>query len=289
MLLIEIDASTTGASRYSFGRSASCVSVGGSHYPSSTYSRRALYQQNQRSSGDLRTVTKAGLFGRKKKAAEIEEPSPEAPVEETKKYNPEDSFESLGPIGKSIARLTMVATSALMEYTSGFMTGIVFGSLAGLPGFFFNPVEKGVNQAFMTEMGGRFSRMNGRSLRWAKSFGEISAIFGASQVAVRLMRHGKEDAWTSIFSSALAGACFARKGKLHMAQHQPNTLSCKTHLSSSFVCTFRRRGPRGNGSRCADLRRFDLLNQHALFQRTCPFGFRRTGSTAIRIHSRCLI
>jgi hypothetical protein len=205
-----------------YGRSSvSLPTIGGTHYQSSRSSRRVIQQQRttrrscSESDNDIYAVTATGLFGRKKKGSKSSEaeitdkPEPTEP----EKYNADDAFADLGPIGKSIARVAMVTTSAVMEYLSGFMTGLVAGTFVGLPGFMFNPVERGVNQAFMKEMGGRLSRMNGRSFRWAKNFGEISAVFGASQVSVRLMRHGKEDAWTSIFSSALAGAFFARKGK----------------------------------------------------------------------------
>uniref|UniRef100_A0A7R9ZSU2 Mitochondrial import inner membrane translocase subunit TIM22 n=1 Tax=Craspedostauros australis TaxID=1486917 RepID=A0A7R9ZSU2_9STRA len=56
--------------------------------------------------------------------------------------------------------------------------------------------------------------MNGRSFRWAKSWGSVSAVFGGSEAVVVMFRSPQQqdnDAWNSIFSSALAGAWFARK------------------------------------------------------------------------------
>jgi hypothetical protein len=124
---------------------------------------------------------------------------------------PEFAFRDLGPVGKVVAGVTEVLFATLFEYLSGFMTGVFFGTLVGLPGFAFRPIEKGVRQPLLQEVKMRFSRMNTRSITWGKSFGSISAAFGGFGVAVRVIRNGEEDVWNSILSSAAAGAFFARK------------------------------------------------------------------------------
>jgi hypothetical protein len=124
---------------------------------------------------------------------------------------PDISFRDLGPIGKTVAGVTEIFFAVLFEYVSGFTTGWIFGSIFGLPGLAFRPMEVGVRQPIMTEMTKRLGRMNTRSMSWGKSFGSISATFGGFGVAVKVVRNGEVDVWSNILSSAAAGAFFARK------------------------------------------------------------------------------
>ena len=137
--------------------------------------------------------------------------SSKAKQKEMEEKYPELSFQDLGPIGKVVAGVTEIVFATLFEYLSGFTTGIFFGTLVGIPGFAFRPMEKGVRQPFAQEFKKRFARMNTRSMTWAKEFGSISAAFGGFGVAVRVIRNGEEDVWNSILSTAAAGAYFARK------------------------------------------------------------------------------
>ena len=43
------------------------------------------------------------------------------------------------------------------------------------------------------------------------SWGELSAVFGGCRVAVKVLRNGQEDDWSSVLSSMAAGAFLARK------------------------------------------------------------------------------
>lgn len=45
----------------------------------------------------------------------------------------------------------------------------------------------------------------------AHSWGELSAIFAGSRVAVKVLRNGQEDDWSSVLSSMAAGAFLARR------------------------------------------------------------------------------
>lgn len=147
---------------------------------------------------------------KKKKAIQKSENEPkalqEAPLEEI-------SFENLGPVGKVIATTTELAVAVVWNYCQGYLTGLFFGTLIGVPGLAFRPVEKGVAQPFMAEFNGRFARMNTRSARFGKSFGSLSAIFKGSDTFVRRLRYGKNDAWNDILGSAVAGAIFGRQGR----------------------------------------------------------------------------
>jgi len=120
------------------------------------------------------------------------------------------SYADLGPIGKTVAGCTEIVVTTALDFCSGYLQGLLFGTLVGTPGFVFRPVTKGVRQPFSQELAGRFARMNGRSMNWAKKFGGISAAFGGFGVAVKIIRNGEQDVWTDIFSSAAAGAYFGR-------------------------------------------------------------------------------
>lgn len=123
----------------------------------------------------------------------------------------ETKFQDLGPIGKTIAGCTEIVFVTLTNCISGYMSGLFFGTLVGTPGFLFRPIETSVRRPLMEEMKLRFVRMNTRSVSWGKSLAGVSAAFGGFDVAVKVLRNGKEDFWSQILSSAFAGAYFARK------------------------------------------------------------------------------
>lgn len=131
------------------------------------------------------------------------------------------SFDDLGPFGKVVASTTELAVTVVWNYLQGYLTGYFFGSVIGIPGFLFRPIEKGLpSQPFMTEMSARFARMNTRSVNFGKNFGGVSAVFKGSDTAIRRLRYGKEDEWNDILGSAVAGAIFGRKGMFGRAIKQ---------------------------------------------------------------------
>ena len=122
-------------------------------------------------------------------------------------------YSQLGPVGKCVAGTTEIAVSTCMEYITGFMGGYVLGSITDFPRFAFKQVDPSQkNNPFFKELGQRYGRMHQKSFRWAKSWGGISAAFGGFRIATRVIRGGKEDEWNTVFSSAAAGAFFARNG-----------------------------------------------------------------------------
>jgi hypothetical protein len=172
------------------------------HQASAHRSRRSRLSSN---------YAAASFVARKKKKVPLRNPEP---VAEVTPQIPVVTFDDLSPIGKVVAGATQIAVTTVLEYASGFFSGLFLGSAVGLPGLLFRPIEPGVPQMFMTEMKGRLVRMNSRSLTWAKGWGGISAAFGGFKIAVRVIRNGKEDEWNQILSSAAAGAFFARGGEL---------------------------------------------------------------------------
>jgi len=166
--------------------------------------------------------TATHLVARKENTKKRKHVEPEVLQEEPTEL----SFDDLGPIGKVVASVTEVGVAVLWNYCSGYMTGWIAGTALGIPGFFVRPVEPGVQQVLMTELKGRWVRMNVRSVRFGKSFGGISAIFKGSDVAVRRLRYGKDDEWNDILGSAIAGALFARKGKHNLNLWQSKQETC---------------------------------------------------------------
>ncbi|CAJ1966967.1 unnamed protein product [Cylindrotheca closterium] len=149
----------------------------------------------------------ATLVGRRKKKVAIEEsvsvPStPEAPTV---------SFDDLSPVGKVIAGTTQIAVTTAMDFVSGFLSGYVLGTIVGVPMLLIKPLDSGVPRVFMTEVKGRLGRMNAKSMRWGTGWGGMSAAFGGFKTSVLVLRNGKHDSWNEVFSSAAAGAWFARK------------------------------------------------------------------------------
>jgi Tim17/Tim22/Tim23/Pmp24 family len=126
----------------------------------------------------------------------------------------QEIYNSLGPIGKTVAGTVEIAVSTCTEYLTGFLGGFFIGYVTDFPRFMFKNVEEAGMLPIAQELSRRFQRMNAKSFRWAKSWGGISAAFAGFRVATRVVRGGREDEWNTVFSTAAAGAFFARKGKL---------------------------------------------------------------------------
>ena len=181
-------------------------------------SRRSLYNSNNRRSLSNQNYAVAALVAKNKKSKKKSTSFSNEP-EALRSSNPvQDTvalYDDLGPVGKFVAGSTQILVTTALEYVGGFFAGLFLGTVIGLPGFLFKPLEQNeaVKKVLMTEFKGRFTRMNTRSMSWGKSWGGISACFGGFKTAVTVIRGGKEDDWNQILSSAAAGAFFARAGK----------------------------------------------------------------------------
>ncbi|KAL3945783.1 MAG: hypothetical protein SGBAC_000172 [Bacillariaceae sp.] len=186
------------------------VSANGAMYYSSVQPygyRDSAMLRSRRSSRHLFGTHSTALVARKKKKVVLEEPVATANTPPA----PTVAFEDLSPVGKVIAGTTQVIVTTAMDFVSGFFSGYLLGTVVGIPGLFLKPLEPGVPKVFMTEMKGRLGRMNTKSLTWGKGWGGMSAVLGGSKSGVLLLRNGKYDSWNEVFSSAFAGAYFARK------------------------------------------------------------------------------
>ena len=126
----------------------------------------------------------------------------------------EFSFAQLGPLGKIVAGTVEIILATAMEYISGYVGGYALGTVTGLPAFLTKPVQgtPSQQQHFWNQVQQRAGRMHHKSAKWAGSWAGISAAFGGFRVTTKVLRGGKEDEWSTIFSSMAAGAWFARKG-----------------------------------------------------------------------------
>jgi hypothetical protein len=148
-------------------------------------------------------------------------------------------YRDLSLVGKTVAALIEIAIASTTDFISGFCFGYGAGVITGLPSLIFgsstngpppvNRVPQMMPQAIMNEIQCRVNHMHGKSYRWAKEWGQISAIFTASRVSIELLRQfgpgsnahlAENDDWTAILSSMTAGALLARsKGPSAMIQN----------------------------------------------------------------------
>jgi hypothetical protein len=119
----------------------------------------------------------------------------------------------MGLLGKTVAGVIEITFATLLEYISGFIGGYTLGTFAGIPGFLTKPItdQPAATRHFWAQLTHRAGRMHTRSSKWARNWAGISAAFGGFQVTTKVIRGGKEDEWSTIFSSMAAGAFFARK------------------------------------------------------------------------------
>lgn len=122
------------------------------------------------------------------------------------------TWNDLGPAAKAVAGTVQVGAIFGMEYVQGFVGGYFLGSVTGIPSLLFKNAGASTGGPLGSEMGLRFTRMNAKSVKWAKSWAPISAIFGGFSAATRVARGGVEDEWNSVISSAAAGAYFSKEG-----------------------------------------------------------------------------
>ena len=114
-------------------------------------------------------------------------------------------------IEKALFGAIVIGGTTLVEYASGFLGAYMLGTVVGIPGLVYS--KEGL------AMGQRFGNMNARSVRWAKSWAPISAVFGGCDATTRVIRGNKKDQWNAIFSSAAAGAYFSRQGNIICVNH----------------------------------------------------------------------
>jgi Tim17/Tim22/Tim23/Pmp24 family len=178
-------------------------------------------------------------------------------------------YDDLTLLGRCVYGSVEVLIVTATDFASGCFGGYMIGVVTDIPRLLFRSVEQqggsGVNllksasptSPFWSQVSSRMSRMHGKSWRWGKEWGTISAVFGASRVATKVIRGGKEDEWSTVLSSMAAGAYFARKGMYTFATYL---------LSRKKTC-------------CLNMQRFRFLIFARLFYRVVLFHLHHRGST----------
>lgn len=126
--------------------------------------------------------------------------SPTAAVQSVDPYD----FENLNLLGKCIAGVVQIGVTVLMEYASGLLGGYMIGSICGVPKLFARDLP-------LFGLDSKTSFVHQRSVRWARSWAELNAVFGGSRTLCNVVRP-QRDEWNTVFSSILAGAYFGRNG-----------------------------------------------------------------------------
>jgi hypothetical protein len=216
-LLLEPVGGMSRCSQYALA-SASIPRHYGTHRPGSitpSRSRRRPFRYDSYADDSLSRTLPVARTKKSKKASHENDDSKISSVQEAIEtpMTAEEMYASLGPVGKTVAGTVEIAVSTLTEYITGFVGGYVLGSITDVPRFMFKTVDNTQTFPFFQEMAKRYGRMHSKSLRWAKTWGGISAAFGGFRVATKVVRGGKEDEWNTILTSAAAGAFFARNGR----------------------------------------------------------------------------
>jgi hypothetical protein len=118
---------------------------------------------------------------------------------------PKEPTPSTSLLGDALIGGVVIIGTTAVEYASGFIGGYFLGTLVGIPGIVYSKEGLRLPQ--------RFANMNARSMRWAKTWAPISAVFGGCDAATRVVRgNDVHDQWNTVISSAAAGAYFSRQG-----------------------------------------------------------------------------
>jgi hypothetical protein len=158
------------------------------------------------------TASSATAKGRKASRRSKDVSSTNNTPKENTDMDLETALQELGPVGKVVAGTVEIAMSTLLEFMSGLLGGYALGIVTGIPAF-FTKTDPAAAAAFGAQVGARTLRMHAKAGRWGKQWGSVSAAFGGFRVTTKVLRGGKEDEWSTVFSSMAAGAYFARQGK----------------------------------------------------------------------------
>jgi hypothetical protein len=138
---------------------------------------------------------------------------PNVTVEEEEEEEEEQfGYDSLGPIGKTIAGAVEVGVVAASSYISGGIFGYVIGGAMGLP-ILFRPLPSAADtNNSLKQFASKLKLMNEKAVQGGKNWGQISASFSGFHALCRVVRGGREDKWNFIIGSGAAGAFQSRSG-----------------------------------------------------------------------------
>lgn len=132
---------------------------------------------------------------------------------ETEEEEEEFGYDSLSPLGKTIAGAVEVGVITASSYVSGGIFGYLVGGAMGVPILFRPPplADGNANNA-LKQLASKLKLMNERAVQAGKNWGQLSASFSGFHALCRVVRGGREDKWNYIIGSGAAGAFQSRSG-----------------------------------------------------------------------------
>jgi hypothetical protein len=161
------------------------------------------------------TTSGGGVSDSSTRRATTKKAKPNVTVEEEAEGEEEEDqlgYDSLGPIGKTIAGAVEVGVVAASSYISGGIFGYVVGGAMGIP-ILFRPLPSAANtNSALKQFASKLKMMNEKAVHAGKNWGQISASFSGFHALCRVARGGREDKWNFIIGSGAAGAFQSRSG-----------------------------------------------------------------------------
>jgi Tim17/Tim22/Tim23/Pmp24 family len=132
----------------------------------------------------------------------------------TKAPQRSDFYKDLSLLGKTVAASVEILTSVAFDYCMGYASGYFIGTVLGVPkALFFAEKTASTGGGMWKHLIDRTKQVHTKSHTYGRSWGQVSAVFGGSRTAVRVVRgNAPNDDWNEIFSSVLAGALMSRSG-----------------------------------------------------------------------------
>jgi len=132
---------------------------------------------------------------------------------ETDEDEEEFGYDSLNPLGKTIAGAVEVGVITASSYISGGVLGYLVGGAMGVPILFRPPPSAGGNtNSALKQLASKVKLMNEKAVQAGKNWGQLSASFSGFHALCRVVRGGREDKWNYIIGSGAAGAFQSRSG-----------------------------------------------------------------------------
>jgi hypothetical protein len=132
---------------------------------------------------------------------------------ETEEEEEEFGYDSLNPLGKTIAGAVEVGVITASSYISGGVLGYLVGGAMGVPILFRPPPSAGGNtNNALKQLASKLKLMNEKAVQAGKNWGQLSASFSGFHALCRAVRGGREDKWNYIIGSGAAGAFQSRSG-----------------------------------------------------------------------------
>lgn len=165
------------------------------------------------------TVDPTATSSRVTKATKLVRSSGTTADSEAEEEEEEFGYDSLNPLGKTIAGAVEVGVITASSYISGGIFGYLVGGAMGVP-ILFRPTPSAGGNAnnALQQLASKLKLMNEKAVQAGKNWGQLSASFSGFHALCRVVRGGREDKWNYIIGSGAAGAFQSRSGMFSFCQ-----------------------------------------------------------------------